>query len=483
MKPLSIQKKFILVTFISVLVLTATISAIAVKKTQSALYKATEHKGRMLAQTLSDLIINELIYEKLGLVEEGGLIDNYMRDLYQNKELELNFVAVLDNTLQVTSHNDFREFGKRYDNPFIYNARESNIVLVRKTTDKKTGINALEFAAPMLIEGKSWGILLFSLSLRSVEQEISSIINQIILLSILATLFLFILAYFLSRRFIKPIIDLSQAMEEVEVEMGEKTVMVKGNDELSRLAESFNDMVRRIRSANEEMKLTHEKLLQSEKLATLGVLSSSIAHRINNPLGGLFNCVGMLRKQGDDPDFRNSYLSLINEGLESIKETVGQLLWTAGKRSGEEKKSNVVEVLASVMKYLDYRLRRQDIKFSQRIDEGTIVAMAPHDLEEIFLNIMINSIQAMEAGGELSVEASQRSEQVKIIIEDTGVGIPEDKTETIFELFYSTKKAGEGTGLGMWMTYELVKKNKGDISVSSTEGVGTNVTVTIPGVI
>ena len=89
-------------------------------------------------------------------------------------------------------------------------------------------------------------------------------------------------------------------MGEVEVEMIEKSIPVKGNDELALLTRSFNEMVGRITKANEEMKRTHEKLLQSEKLATLGVLSSSIAHRINNPLGGLFNCVGLLRKTGDE---------------------------------------------------------------------------------------------------------------------------------------------------------------------------------------
>ncbi len=330
------------------------------------------------------------------------------------------------------------------------------------------------------IEGKRWGMLLFSLSLNAVEREIQSIINEIVIISVLALFFFFVLTYFLSQRFIKPVIDLSQAMEEVEVEMGEKTIPVKGNDELSRLTESFNDMVRRIRSANEEMKLAHEKLLQSEKLATLGVLSSSIAHRINNPLGGLFNCVGLLRKQGADPEFRESYLDLIGEGLESIKQTVSQLLWTAGRREGEEKLSNVSEVLARVLRFLDYRLKKQEITFHQVIDTELLVAVAPHDLEEIFLNTMVNAIQAMEGGGRLSVTAKQVETEVQVIIADTGIGIPDDKIGQIFDLFYSTKKAGEGTGLGMWMTYELVKKYKGDISVSSQENIGTTIIIRIP---
>lgn len=476
----SLQTKFILVTFLAVFGITSVIGLVTAAKTRSALYYATEKQGRILAQTVSALIINELIYEKLGLVEEGGLIDNYMRDLHQRSDIALNFVAVLDNALRVISHSDFKEFGKTYDSSFIRDAQIIDAVEVRRVVGDGPVPDSLEFISPLSIEGKHWGLLTFSLSLQEMEQEMRAMVVQIISLSSLALIFLFTLIYLLSRRFIKPIIDLSEAMGEVEVEMGEKTVPVYGNDELAHLAESYNEMVRRIRTANEEMKLAHEKLLQSEKLATLGVLSSSIAHRINNPLGGLFNCVSMLRRQGDDPEFRKDYLALVEEGLQSIKETVGQLLYTVGKRQGEEKKSDVAVVLAGVLKFLDYRLKKQDISFTQNIESGLFVPIAPHDLEEIFMNTMINAIQAMDDGGELQVNAGRTKQQVEIHIKDTGIGIPEDKVEDVFDLFYSTKEAGEGTGLGMWMTYELVKKYKGDISVSSRENIGTTISLVIP---
>jgi sensor histidine kinase YesM len=245
-----------------------------------------------------------------------------MRDLYNHRELDLNFIAVLDNTRKVISHSDFSEYGKRYENPFIEKALQSDEIIVRKVKEGSNSINALEIATTLSIEGKRWGILYFSLSLHSVEEEVRAFIFLIVSISVIAVIVLFILIYFLSIRFIKPIIDLSYAMAEVEVEMSEKAIPVFGNDELSRLTENFNDMVRRIRNANEEMKKAHEKLLQSEKLATLGVLSSSVAHRINNPLGGLFNCVTMLRKKGDEKEFRQDYLDLIEEGLVSIKQTV-----------------------------------------------------------------------------------------------------------------------------------------------------------------
>jgi len=479
----SLQKKFILIAFVSVLALTIGVSFFAAMKTRSALYNATEQKGRMLAHTVSSLIINELIYEKLGLVEEGGLIDNYVRELSQRQELELEYVAVLDNKLQVISHSNFGEFGEFYEDPFAKDAQSALDVLVKTTKHSKTHIDALEFAIPLSIEGKRWGVLLFSLSLENVEREARAILYQILSLTFLALVFLFVLIYFLSQRFIRPIIDLSQAMSEVDVGMVEKTIPVMGKDELSQLAESYNEMVRRIRYTNEEMKLAHEKLLQSEKLATLGVLSSSVAHRINNPLGGLFNCVRMLQRRGDEPEFRKNYLSLVEEGLESIEETVGQLLWTAGKRDGEEKISEVSAALAGVVKFLDYRMSRQNIVYSEAIADDLKIPVAPHDLEEILLNTMINAIQAMENGGQLTLTARKQGSTCILQIQDTGTGIPGDKLENVFDLFYSTKKAGEGTGLGMWMTYELVKKYKGNIELQSEEGIGTIVFITIPEII
>jgi signal transduction histidine kinase len=477
----SLQRKFILIAVVSVTCLTLAMGLFAAARTKAALFNATKQKGQMLAQTVSALIINEFIYEKLGLVEEGGLIDNYVRELYQRDELDLEYVAVLDNNFQVVSHSDFSEFGKVYQNPFkVGGIHEQDDLVIVEKKNQQNKRSELEFAIPLSIEGKRWGTLQFAMYLESVERESRNVLVQIMSLTFLALVFLVMLIYFLSQRFIRPITLLSQAMAEVEVGMVEKTIPVRGTDELSQLTESYNEMVRRIRQANEDMKITHEKLLNSEKLATLGVLSSSVAHRINNPLGGLFNCVKMLQKKGEDTAFREKYLSLIEEGLDSIEETVGQLLWTAGKREGEEKVAHVATILSGVVTFLDYRLRKQNIVYSEQVDSDLYLAVAPHDLEEMFLNTMINAIQAMGKGGNLTVSAQGADGKAVLKIQDTGVGIPADQLDKVFDLFYSTKKAGEGTGLGMWMTYELVAKYKGKIQLSSQVGQGTLVTIILP---
>jgi signal transduction histidine kinase len=248
---------------------------------------------------------------------------------------------------------------------------------------------------------------------------------------------------------------------------------------MAHLATSYNAMVRRIRAANEATKLAHEKLRHSEKLATLGVLSSSVAHRINNPLGGLFNCVQLLRRKGDDPGFRKSYLDLVEEGLSSIEKTVSQLLRSASRHAGEEKRAEVALVVKNVLKFLDYRLSKQAISYEEHLEPDVKLAMPPRDLEEILMCTTLNAIQAMATGGTLTITGRRHRGQVEISIADSGIGIASEQLPRVFELFYSTKPAGEGTGLGMWMVYELVKKHQGEIAIVSEPGRGTTVRFTI----
>lgn len=474
---LSLQKKFILFTSLAILALAGALGFLVATKNKEILYNSTEKQGRVLAQTVAALIINELIYEKLGLVEEGGLIDNYVQELYRRRDLDFLYIAVMDETGKVLSHNDFREFGKVYDNKLINRAQTAESVLVEKKYRQNVSHDFLEFVAPLSIGGKRWGYIMFEVSLEQVEHEARSMLLQILGIAFVGLMLCFVLIYFLSLRFIRPIIDLAAAMQEVDVEMPEKTIKVSGRDELAQLGANFNEMVMRIRQANEEMRQTHEKLLQSEKLATLGLLSSSVAHRINNPLGGLFNCVRMLEQRGGEEEFRKSYLELMKEGLDSIEQTVGQLLWTAGKRKGEAKDANVKEILAGVLRFLDYRMKNAAVRYEEDVSPDLVLNVPPHDLNEICQNIMFNAVQAMPDGGVLKVSAADSHDKIILKFADTGVGITAEDRDKIFDLFYSTKDAGEGTGLGLWMTYELVKKHKGDIQVESHEGEGTTITI------
>jgi signal transduction histidine kinase len=473
-----LQWKFITFASIAILFFTTVFGLLSASRNRAVLHDATEKQGKVLAQTVAALIINELIYEKLGLVEEGGLIDNYLQELFKRRELDYIYLAVLDENKRVISHSDFREYGKVYQDK-VFAFPQGTEVAVRTIEVDGTGDDALEFAAPLSVGGKNWGVFLFGVSLRHVNEEVRNMLIEIWVLALVVLASGFVLIFFLSRRFIRPITALAAVMREVDVNKPQQHLApVTGKDELAQLAGDFNAMVNRLSRANDEMKKAHEKLLQSEKLATLGILSSSVAHRINNPLGGLKNCIVMLRRSGGDPAFRRNYLDLMQEGVDSIEQTVAQLLWTAGKRKGEETRAAIADVLAAVMRFIDYRIRKTEISFTADVPEGLYAAVTPHDLNQILVNLLINAIQAMPEGGSLAVNARREGAEIVLTVSDTGVGIPSSERDTIFDLFYSSKKPEEGTGLGLWMTYELVKRNKGDIRVASRVGQGTTFTVT-----
>ena len=524
----SLQGKFIIITSAVVILFMILMGVMVTRRESTIMYRDIERQGKLLAQTLAIPVMNDLIYERLGLVEEGGLIDNYVTEIFTRKDIDLIYLTVLDGKGRVTSHNDFNEYGKIYNDPITIKSLVSDKTEVQKYYDEASGHDALDISTPLSIGKKRWGTLKFAVSLKRLDKEIRATVLGVIISTLILLAGSFGVIVLLSRRFIRPITKLAGTMEsaggdllDVKVDaegedeialLGqsfnrmierirvsnlklkqtheelllfvsniEKTsgdmldvkVDIKGCDEITLLCESFNEMIDRIRKSNIELKRTHEKLLQSQKLASIGILASGVAHEINNPLGGMFNCVQMLQQMGKDEEFRNRYIKLLEDGLKRIENTVGKLLWMSRK---EEKKPDVVEIkqaLKDVYRFIEYKIKSNNIIYNENVDNGISVVIDPHDLQQIMLNLMINAVQSMKNGGTLNVEAQMNNSKVIVEVSDTGKGINQEDLNKVFDPFYTTKMPGEGTGLGLWVTYEIVKSYDGDISVESQEGEGS----------
>ena len=483
MKGLSLQIKFILVTSLSILALMSVMGYWGVKRESAIMYKDLERQGKLLAETLAIPMINDLIYEKLGLVEEGGLIDNYVTEIFGRKELDILYIMVLDAQGKVISHNDFTEYGKVYDDSLTRQAIEADMTTLQRFHDTVSGHDAIDVASPLSIGKKRWGTLKFAISLENLEKEIRALIIKVIALTLIALVIGFGAIIGLSKRFIGPITYLAKTMEKASGESLDVKVDIKGKDELALLGQSFNNMIMRIRSANEELRKAQEKLIQTEKLASIGVLSSGIAHEINNPLGGIFNCVNMLKEKGRGEESRQQYLALLHDGLQRIESTVGKLLWMSRKRVYGKEIINIKSVLDDVSSFIEYRMSDEGIIYESEVDELLSVAMERNDLHHVLINLLINSMQAMNGKGIISVEAFRDEKGNAVIkIKDTGEGIDEENITRIFDPFYTTKQPGEGTGLGLWMTYDVIKNYGGEVDVSSQRGKGTVFTIKLKAV-
>lgn len=473
-----IQSKFIIITTIAIILLMSIIGYIAVQREKAILYREFERKGQLLGETLAIPIINDLIYERLGLVEEGGLLDNYIMEIFNRQDMDLLYIAILDEDGRVISHNDISEYGKVYSDPLSSKVLKTSTTVVQSLNHRDH--KALDFGVPLSIGKKRWGTLKFAISLEKVEHEISMMIRNIVVFTIFLLAVGFVIIIFLSRRFITPITQLAATMEKTSGDYLDVKVEVKGKDELAILGERFNSMIDRIKQANEEIKKTHEKLVQSEKLASIGILASGVAHEINNPLGGLFNCLQMLKQNGDNPAFRERYLDLIKEGLERIEGTVGKLLWMARKGEHKPINLNIEKAINEIYSFIEYRLKKGKIHFSNEIENGLNIYIDPHDFQQVILNLFINAIQAMNSGGSLRVVGYRKDSMVMIDVIDSGAGIAQEDLGRVFDPFFTTKSPGEGTGLGLWLSYEIMKTYNGEITVESEVGKGSKFTLSFP---
>jgi len=301
--------------------------------------------------------------------------------------------------------------------------------------------------------------------------------------------------YLIKKMVTKPLSDMSDAMDRIRLKGPIKDLPVSSKDEIGLLVQSFNEMSHSLKEREAEihehtvkleetvkertkkLEESHSHLLQSQKLASLGIIASGVAHEINNPLGGMFNCVQMLEQMGNDEEFRKRYLELFKDGLGRIENTVGKLLWMSRKKERAPQLVEIKHSLRNVYAFIDYMIKKNNVVYKENVEDSIAIVIDPNDLQQIFINLMINAVQSMKDGGTLSVHAFKSNGQVVLEVTDTGEGIEEESLDEIFNPFYTTKQPGEGTGLGLWLTNEIVENYNGEISVQSKKGEGTKFSI------
>jgi sensor histidine kinase regulating citrate/malate metabolism len=179
---LGLQYKFILITTCAIIVVMSIVGYLAVEREKKTLYAEVEKQGRLLGETLAIPIINDLIYERLGLVEEGGLLDNYILEIFNRQDTDLLYIAILDEEGKVISHNNITEYGKLYSDPLTLRAIKTDTTVIQHFSGKDH--KALDFGVPLSIGKKRWGTLKFGISLERAEHEILATVKRIAILTV-----------------------------------------------------------------------------------------------------------------------------------------------------------------------------------------------------------------------------------------------------------------------------------------------------------
>jgi len=239
-----------------------------------------------------------------------------------------------------------------------------------------------------------------------------------------------------------------------------------------------------------ELKSDLQKLVQEDRMISLGKLAASCAHEINNPIQGLLTFSYYMQDilaegKPDSEDLENfkSHLSLMSTELERCGNIVSGLLSFSRESSLEYKGIDLNEVIESVLTLTRHKFKFRDIQLSTQLSpEPLMLEGDTNQLQQCFLNLIFNAIEAMPKGGQLSIvsKLEDTPKNARIEIRDTGYGIPEEIQGHIYDPFFTTKREGEGTGLGLSIVYGVVKNHRGKIKIDSTVGEGTSFVLNFP---
>ena len=251
---------------------------------------------------------------------------------------------------------------------------------------------------------------------------------------------------------------------------------ISSGDEFESLVASLNTMI-------SELNRRSEQLVQREKMASLGILTSGVAHELNNPLNNISTSVQILLEELEDADleYKKELLTQTEGQIQRARDIVRALLEFSRERSFKRKKVKLADLVENTLRLIKGEIPTH-VQLTVEIPADIQGEMDPRRIEQVLINLILNGIQAMEAGGILSISACAAANEAGFYFEvsDTGKGIPPQDLGKIFDPFFTTKDVGKGSGLGLSVSHGIIKQHGGRIEVKSEVGQGSTFSVFLP---
>jgi two-component system NtrC family sensor kinase len=353
------------------------------------------------------------------------------------------------------------------------------------------------------------GVLEIGMSLDPLEQAVnearSGLLGTTIALIALSGL---VAGVFIRRVVHQPVARLHEGTRRIASGDLDTRIDVRGNDELAELAHAFNRMAEDLRDARAELsewsrtleqkvdaktgelEQAREQMVRVETMASLGKLAATVAHELNNPIGGILAYARLVRRELDeqpiDPEVRRELdrcLSLIDKECARCGGIVRNMLAFARGRAARMHPTDVSEILDRSLMLVRHHLEMRSIRLDhESLTDDAIITADPDQLQQALLAMLMNAVEAMptDGTGVLTVRLHGDDQRVVIEVADTGCGIPDSVIHKIFEPFYSTKSDQSGVGLGLAVVYGIVRSHNGAIACDSREGEGTTFRITLP---
>ncbi len=399
--------------------------------------------------------------------------DRYQSDLQKLKETENEIEKKEQYMIKVLKDSDKVEI------------KTININLNRPSSDKRIAIlplknkkisqplhqpNVFTFRVPDFTFPSAPKFIHYYYNLHDIETALIKTRNK----NIFITLGLFIVSIaaisLISRRFLKPVANLRSSFGQVVEGNLNVAIPSPTKDEIGDLTFAFNEMVSELKKNKEKERI----LQQKEHLASMGQLAAGVAHEIKNPLNAINLTIQHLRdKYASADDHAQKYIESIQSEIGRLDKIVENFLNFIRSENLQKEETDINALILEVLQLFDREIRSQKISVDTAFSQSFIWKVDTERFKTVFMNLILNAIQAMPGGGQLKINTD--FEKRLILIQDSGVGIPEKDLIKIFDLFFTTKS--KGTGLGLPTSYKIVKEHGGDISIHSEASKGTTVEI------
>jgi signal transduction histidine kinase len=494
-------------------------------------------------QTIVDFISRD----KKELTLDHPLVQNEVQDFVHIYTKEKGFyeLLIVDHQLKTIASKKPELVNKPSTDPFMKKAiqtGELSAEIEKSGTFLSTHYEKMILYSPLWHRGKIVGGIQMEVPIWDLMMNLLEL-KRIILITIFLDAVVLIVfgSFLLSRVLVKPIKDLVRLTEKISYGDFSQKIEVTSKNEIGQLIGSFNRMIERLKgnqesmenylesleSSNKQLKQTQEELIRTEKLASIGRFAAGVAHEVGNPLGSILGYTGILQKEGMDREESKDYLKRIEKEIERINRIVRELLDFARPSKFEIKDVEIKKVIESTLSLLSYQKSFKNIETQLDLQPDLpLIKGDESQLSQVFINIILNAIDAMPNGGILRIQTrehvvenlypdrfqwiypprrksdpmesdyshlrkpdpfsalltkfSKGDRLVKIRITDTGIGIKKEDLENIFDPFFTTKAPDKGTGLGLSISIRIVESLGGEIKVESEVGKGSTLEVYFP---
>ena len=477
---LGLRDRFILSSTALITLLMVVVIFFVERERAVALKTRAEEHASAIAQMMADLSENRLMYYDVVALQQN--VERAAEDE------DVVFAIIFNrNARTLAANNEARELFP----PELFELGAEMGRLTRDrvlkgelgfTTNDGRQLEVLEVVAPVFVEDELWGAVKLGMSLEEVNAEIERTRLGLISLGFLGLTFGALGSVFLANRISRPLESLVEGTIRVAHGDLEHRIDIPPGDEIGELAANFNRMTEEILDDREKLEETGKKLLEAEKLATIGRLATALAHEIRNPLTAVkLN----IQKIGQHPalgGLEQEQLHIAESGIQQVEKLVKDILSYARAPQLVKDAFELDNLLDDAIRFVEEPIEEKHILLERDYAELEPIDVDADQLRSAFLNVLLNATEAVSPGGHIQITTRREGEGsdafAVVTIEDDGIGIDAEAFQSIFDAFFTTKSLG--TGLGLTNTRKVVELHGGSIQVDSAESEGTTITIRLP---